>query len=92
MEFKAPSVNQVADFLLHLFQERKLQPPAIDGYQTAITDKVGNSSIEISKDENLSQLPDSIHRDRPKGQVHQVKAHVVRAVAACKAFQGVSLD
>ena len=62
-----PSINQIAEFLLYLFQERKLQPSTIDGYRTAIADKLGNSSGEISKDENLTPLLDSFHRDRPKG-------------------------
>ena len=26
VDFRSPSVNQIADFLLHLFKERKLQP------------------------------------------------------------------
>ena len=33
---RAPSVNQIADFLLHLFKERNLQPSTIEGYRTAI--------------------------------------------------------
>ena len=56
MDFKAPSINQIADFLLYLFQDKKLQPSTIDGYRTAIVDRVSNSSIEISKDENLTRL------------------------------------
>ena len=35
---------------------------------SAIADKLGNSSIDISKDENLTRLQDSFHRDRPKGR------------------------
>ena len=58
----------IADFLLYLFQERKLQPKTIDGYRSAIADKLGNSPINVSKDENLTHLLDSFHGDRPKGQ------------------------
>ena len=29
--------------------------------------KLGNSSINVTKDENLTRLLDSFHRDRPKG-------------------------
>ena len=64
-----PSVPaQPADFLLFLFQDRKLQPGTIDGYRSAIADKLGNSPTNISTDENLTRLLDSFHRDRPKGR------------------------
>ena len=68
MDFRSPSVKQIADFLLHLFQEKNLQPSTIDGYRSAIADKLGNSSLNVSKDENLTRLLDSFHRDRPKGR------------------------
>ena len=68
VDFRSPSVKSVADFLMYLFQHRKLQPSTIDGYRSAIADKLGNSSINISKDENLTRLLDSFHRDRPKGR------------------------
>ena len=53
---------------MYLFQDRKLQPSNIDGYRSAIADKLENSPINISKDENLTRFLDSFHRDRPKGQ------------------------
>ena len=65
VDFRAPAVKSVADFLMHLFQDRKLQPSTIDGYRSAIAD---NSSLNISKDENLTRLLNSFHRDRPKGR------------------------
>ena len=68
VEFRAPPLKAIADFLLHLFQEKKLQPSTIDGYRSAIADKLGNSTINVSKDENLTRLLDSFHRDRPKGR------------------------
>ena len=68
VDFRAPPVNSVADFLMYLFEERKLQPSTIDGYRSAIADKLGNSTLNISKDENLTRLLDSFHRDRPKGR------------------------
>ena len=61
-------MKSVADFLLYLFQDRKLQPSTIDGYRSAIADKLGNSPLDISKDENLTRLLDSFHRDRPNGR------------------------
>ena len=68
VDFRSPPVKSVADFLLYLFQDRKLQPSTIDGYRSAIADKLGNSPLNISKDENLTRLLDSFHRDRPKGR------------------------
>ena len=68
VDFRSPSVKQIADFLLHLFQEKNCQPSTIDGYRSAIADKLGNSSLNVSKDENLTRLLDSFHRDRPKGR------------------------
>ena len=68
VDFRSPSVSQIADFLLHLFKERKLQPSTIEGYRTAIADMVGNDRLNISKDENLTRLLDGFHRDKPKGR------------------------
>ena len=68
VDVRAPPVKSVADFLMYLFEERKLQPSTIDGYRSAIADKLGNSPLNISKDENLTHLLDSFHRDRPKGR------------------------
>ena len=66
--FRSPSVNQIVDFLSHLFKERNLQPSTIEGYKTAIADMVGSVELNISKDENLTRLLDSFHRDKPKGR------------------------
>ena len=68
VDFRAPPPKAIGDFLLYLFQDRELQPGTIDGYRSAIADKLGNSTINVSKDENLTHLLDSFHRDRPKGR------------------------
>ena len=68
VDFRAPPLKAIADFLLYLFQDRKLQPGTIDGYRSAIADKLGNSTMNVSRDENLTHLLDSFHRDRPKGR------------------------
>ena len=68
VDFRTPPVKSVADFLMYLFEERKLQPSTIDGYRSAIAAKLGSSTLNISKDENLTRLLDSFHRDRPKGR------------------------
>ena len=53
---------------MYLFEDRKLQPSSIDGYRSAIADKLANPSLNISKDENLALVLDSFHSDRPKGR------------------------
>ena len=68
MDFRAAPVKSIADFLLYLFQVRKLQPSTIDGCRSDIADKLGNSSINVSKDENLTRLLDRFCRDRAKGR------------------------
>ena len=68
VDFRAPPLKAIADFLLYLFQDKKLQPGTIDGYRSAIADKLGNVPINVSKDENLTRLLDSFQRDRPKGR------------------------
>ena len=68
VDFRAPPVKSVPDFFMYLFQDRKLQPSTIDSYSSAIADKLGNSPINMSKDENLTRLLYSFHRDRPKGR------------------------
>ena len=68
VDFRSPSIKQISDFLLYLFQEKHLQPSTIDGYRTAISDKIGNGRLNIGKDENLTRLLDSFHRDKPKGR------------------------
>ena len=68
VDFRAPPVKSVADFLVYLFEDRKLQPSTIDGYRSAIADKLGILPVIISKDGNLTCLLDSFHRDRPKGR------------------------
>ena len=35
VDFGAPTVKLVADFLMYLFQDRKLQPSTIDGLQVS---------------------------------------------------------
>ena len=67
MDVRASPIKSIANFLLYLFPDRKLQPSTFDGYRSAIADKLGNSPINVSKDENLTRLLDSFHRDRPKG-------------------------
>ena len=68
VDFRAPPLKAIADFLLYLFQDRKLQPGTIDGHRSPIADKLGNVPINVNKNEHLTRLPDSFHRDSPKGR------------------------
>ena len=68
VDFRSPPVKSVAEFLLYLFEDKKLQPSTIDGYRSAIADKLGSTTVNISKDDNLTRLLESFHRDRPKGR------------------------
>ena len=68
VDFRAPPLKAIADFLRYLFMDRKLQPGTFDGYRSAIADNLGNFPINVSKYENLTRLLDSFHRDRPKGR------------------------
>ena len=56
MDFRSPSIRQIADFFLHLFQEKNVRPSTIDSYRSAFLDKMGNAALNISKDENLEPL------------------------------------
>ena len=62
LDFRSPPLMSIADFLLYLFQDRKLQPSTINGYRSAIAQKLGNSPINVSKDENLTRLLDTFYR------------------------------
>ena len=68
VDVRSPPVKSVADFLLYLYEDKKLQPSTIDDYRSAIADKLGNTQVNISKNDNLTRLLESFHRDRPKGR------------------------
>ena len=56
-------MKSIADFLLYLFQDRKLQPSTVDGYRSATAEKLGNLPINVNKDENLVSWIVSIETD-----------------------------
>ena len=55
VDFRAPPVKSVVDFLMYLFEDRKLQPSTVDGYRSAIADKLGILPVIISKDSCLAK-------------------------------------
>ena len=68
VDFRAPPIKSIANFLLYLFHDRKSQASTIDGYRQPLqTNIAGNSPINVSKDESFTHLLDSFHGDRPKG-------------------------
>ena len=79
VDFKSPPMKSLADFLLYLFEVKKLQPSTIDGYRSAIADKLGNTTVNISKDDNLTRLLDSFHRDRPSWNLSLVLHQLTKA-------------
>ena len=67
MDHGSPCIKDIADFLLFLFEEKGLEPSTIDAYRSALADKLWSEPLQISKNEDLTRLLDSFHRDRPKG-------------------------
>ena len=61
-----PSVKQVSDFIMYLYQNLNRCPLTIDGYRTAIVDTLGPAGHHISQNPDLHRLLSSFHRDCPK--------------------------
>ena len=66
MDFSTPSVKQVSDFLMYLYQDLNRCLSTIDGYRTAIVDTLGPAGHHIPQSSDLNRLLSSFHRDRPK--------------------------
>ena len=66
VDFSTPSVKQISDFIMYLYQDLNRRPSTIDGYRTAIVDTLGPSGQHIAHNEDLHRLLSSFHRDRPK--------------------------
>ena len=66
VDFTAPSIKQVSDFFMYLYQDLNRCPLTIDGYRTAIVDTLGPTWLHISQSSDLNRLLSSFHRDRPK--------------------------
>ena len=63
VDFSTPSVKQISDFFMYLYQNLNRHPSTIDGYRTAIVDTLGPTG---QHNEDLHKLLTSFHRDRPK--------------------------
>ena len=66
VDFSTPSVKQISDFFMYLYQDLNRRPSTIDGYRTAIVDTLGASGQHIAHNDDLHRLLSSFHRDRPK--------------------------
>ena len=65
-DFSNPSVKQISDFFMYLYQDLNRRPSNIDGYRTAIVDTLGTMGQHIAHNADLHRLLSSFHRDRPK--------------------------
>ena len=66
VDFSTPSVKQVSDFFVYLYQDLNRCPSTIDGYRMAIVDTLGPAGHHIAQSSDLHRLLSSFHRDRPK--------------------------
>ena len=66
VDFSTPSVKQISDFFMYLYQDLNRRPSTIDGYRPAIVDTLGPTAHHIAHNADLHRLLSSFHRDRPK--------------------------
>ena len=66
VDFSTPSVKQVSDFFMYLYQDLNRCLSTIDGYRTAIVDTLGLAELHTCQSSYLNRLLSSFHRDRPK--------------------------
>ena len=66
VDFSTPSVKQISDIFMYLYQDLNRRPSTIDGYRTAIVDTLGPTAQHIAHNADLHRLLSSFHRDRPK--------------------------
>ena len=66
VDIRSPSIKDICDFLLHLFTQMNRLPSTIEGYRTAIADRLGSQGLNISNNPDIARLLASFHRDKPK--------------------------
>ena len=66
MNFSSPTLKQISDFFMYLYQDLNRRPLTIDGYGTTIVDTLDPAGLHISQSSDLNRLLSSFHRDRPK--------------------------
>ena len=53
VDFSTPSVKQISDFFMYLYQDLNRRPSTIDGYRTAIVDTLGPTAQHIAHNADL---------------------------------------
>ena len=66
VDFSTPSVKQVSDFFMYLYQDLNRHPSTIDGYWMAIVDTLGPAGHHISQSSDLNRLLSSFPGIVPK--------------------------
>ena len=66
VDSSTPSVKQISDFFMYLYQDLNRCPSTINGYRTAIVETLGPAGHHIAQSSGLHRLLSSFHRDRPK--------------------------
>ena len=54
VDFSTPSVKQVSDFFMYLYQDFNRRPSTIYGYRTAIVDTLGPAGLNMSQSSTLT--------------------------------------
>ena len=57
VDFSTPSVKQISDFFMYLYQDLNRRPSTIDGYRTAIVDTLGPTAQHIAHNADLGYSP-----------------------------------
>ena len=73
VDFSTPSVRQVSDFYMYLYQDLNRRTSTIDGYRTAIVETLDPVSLHISQSSGFNRLLSSFHRDCPKSSMNLSK-------------------
>ena len=66
VDFSTPSVKQISDFFMYLYQDLNRCPSTIDSYRTAIVDTLGPAGHHIAQSSAIQRLLSSFHSNRPK--------------------------
>ena len=66
VDFFTPSVKQVSDFFMYLYQDLNRCLLTIDGYRTVIVHTLGPARLHLSQSSDLNRLLSCSHRDCPK--------------------------
>ena len=66
VDVRSPSIKDICDFLCYLFTDLNRRPSTIEGYRTALADRLESTGLCISANLEVSRLIASFHRNNPK--------------------------